>query len=133
RRRKLWRDPTCGILELEAMAEHEGEFAGAVLAKVLLEIGWSRCLHVADFRAKAVADPKQPLIRAAVPRLIGDRSRRQQRHAECSRRGCIRGSAVAAATTRHERRCEHERDPAHARSRWPPRMTSSTRSRSSAE
>ena len=93
--RKLGRDALRGVLVLESVAEDERVALCSVLAKIILEFRRGFCLDVADLRAEAVADSHESLIRAGIPRLVGDRPRGQQRDLEL---GAMRRGALAVVS-----------------------------------
>jgi hypothetical protein len=94
--RRAWEvrtDALRRILKLEAVADDQVIALRALLPEVLVELGGSPGLNVTDLSAEAIADPHQAAVRPGVPRLIGDRSRGEQRDAEP--RPIARGSSSA--------------------------------------
>ena len=96
--RKLWCDAPRGVLELEAVAEHEVVALASVLTEVFVELGRRLRLDVADLGAEAVADLEQPSVGAGVPRLVGDGPRCQERDFEGVSR---RSGACCCRSRRH--------------------------------
>src|SRR5579863_1927999 len=100
RLRIVRRDALHRVLILESVGDDQIVSLGAVLAEVFVELGWCLCLDVADLRAEAVSDAEEATVGSGVPRLVGDRTGRQQRHLEPFVAGGCRPVACASTTVR---------------------------------
>ena len=77
----------------------------AVLAEVLVEGSGRSRLDVADRCAKAVTDSNKPPVRFAVPSLVRDRTRGQQRNPEAVVRCFIRGRSHTSGAEQYGHQC----------------------------
>ena len=75
RLRVLLRDARGGVLELEAVAEHEPRVLRRVGAELLLEFRRRLHLHVRDGRAQLLLDRLETVVGARVPAGVRDRAR----------------------------------------------------------
>ena len=116
--RKLWCDASRGVLELEAVAEHQVVSLASVLAEVFVELRRRLRFDVADLGAERVADLEQPPVGPGIPRLVGHRPRCEERHPECV---CAVGNVLLPVTASHIRSKASERDQRgeQADTRWP--------------
>ena len=84
----LLRDYRGGVLELEAVSEHETEAAGGEIPKARLELLGCAGLLVGNLRVELIADADQALVGALVPAAVPDGAGRE----ECNPKGIgIRG------------------------------------------
>src|SRR5690348_8917958 len=95
--RILGSNPRCGVLEFEAVAEHQIVSLRAVGAKVLLKVGGSLYLDMAYMCGHTVANAQEALIGPSVPCMVGNRAWCEQRNLERRRIGGLTGSGAAAA------------------------------------
>ena len=75
-------DARGGVLELEAVAEHEARVLRRVGAKLLLEFRRRLHLHVRDGGAQLLLDRLETVVGARVPAGVRDGPGRQERDAE---------------------------------------------------
>ena len=110
RLRVVLRDVGGGVLELEAVTEHEIEAARREVAEAGLEVLRRLRLLVRDLRAELGVDLLEPFVRALVPAAVADRARSEQSDLERGRRGGARGRGGPGAAAPALRACTHRRE-----------------------